>query len=195
MQFTLTIILSFFSGSIPFGLLAGKLKGIDIRKSGSGNIGATNALRALGPAFGIPVLVLDILKGTLPVVAAQMLFNDPLTALASGLAAILGHMYTPFSGFKGGKGVATTLGVLLGLTPDLFLITGAVMVAIIAATRYVSLGSVAGAILLSCLMFIAGKPLPYCWASVFIAAFIIYKHVPNMKRLAEGKENKLWGGK
>src|SRR5579871_139039 len=109
-------LMAFLSGALPFGYWAGRLKGIDIREHGSKNIGATNILRVLGPVWGIAVLLLDALKGYLPVLAAKASGLDSWGVVAVGMAAILGHIYSPFVGFKGGKGVATALGVVIGFS-------------------------------------------------------------------------------
>ena len=111
----LVCLLAFLVGAIPFGLLIGKLKGIDLREKGSGNIGATNAMRQLGKPLGALVFVLDALKGGLPVFLAHRLALSPEWVVGAGFAAVFGHIYSPFVRFKGGKGVATALGVLLGL--------------------------------------------------------------------------------
>lgn len=191
MKLILILAASYFTGSIPFGLIAGKIKGIDITKTGSGNIGATNVLRTLGPTAGGIVFVCDFLKGTIPVLAASALLNDPLKIILCGIFAIAGHMYSPFVKFKGGKGVATTLGVLLGIAPLIFLLTAIIMIIIIAATRYVSLGSIVGAVSFSLFMFLSKQPLAYTFSSLLICLLIIYKHIPNIKRLIDGTENKL----
>jgi len=193
------IIIGYLIGSIPFGFLAGKLKGVDIRKVGSGNIGATNIYRNLGIMPALAVFLLDLLKGTLAVyIASIMIGNPPILTkesflVISGLAAIIGHSYSVFLGGKGGKGSATGLGVLLGIAPDLFIITMIYVIAAIAITRYVSVTSMTGVLLLAILMFMFHKPIVYFIVTVIVAILIIIKHIPNIKRLLAGKEPKIWG--
>lgn len=191
MKMILLLIFSYFLGSIPFGIIAGRIKGIDITKTGSGNIGAANVFRILGSTAGSIVFICDFLKGTIPIVIASTFLNDPKLIVLCGILAVAGHMYSPLIKFKGGKGVATTLGVLLGIAPLIFLITAAIMILTIALTRYVSVGSIIGAISFSILMFISKQPNVYSYSSLIITALIIYKHIPNIKRLMQGAENKI----
>ncbi|HZV80874.1 MAG TPA: glycerol-3-phosphate 1-O-acyltransferase PlsY [Geobacteraceae bacterium] len=188
-ELTLTII-AYFLGSIPTGLLLAKAAGVDIRSSGSGNIGATNVYRTLGRSVGVMTLVGDCLKGLLPVVAARYLaLSDPWVA-AVGLAAFLGHVYTIFLGFKGGKGVATALGVFLGVSPLAVVGALAIFVAIVWKSRYISLGSItAAAVMPGLVAVIDGRP-PLVLMSVFIAALVVWKHRENIQRLRAGVENK-----
>ncbi len=192
---------SFLVGAIPFSWLLGKLAGFDLRAVGSGNPGANNLYRAAGWRWGLPALLLDVGKGFLPVVLVRCFFPDLVAAavVAAG-AAIAGHMWTPFLGFRGGKGVATAAGAFLALSPLLILITFAVFVAIVAATRYVSLGSIVAA----CVVFVGsfalplltGRPVdPYFVAlcGVFAAAIIV-AHRENISRLLAGTERKLGAG-
>ena len=192
----LPIIIGYLIGSIPFGVIAGKLKKIDIRKIGSGNIGATNIYRTLGTAPAMAVFILDLLKGAFAVYIAQaMVPVSPAIIVVSGIAAIIGHMYPVYIGFKGGKGSATGLGVLLGITPDLFIIAMIYVAFAIAITRYVSVTSISGVLLLAVLMFTFHKPVEYSIAAIIVAILVIYKHAPNIKRLLSGTEPKLWGEK
>jgi len=192
----LPIIIGYLIGSIPFGVIAGKLRKIDIRKVGSGNIGATNIYRTLGTAPAMAVFILDLLKGAIAVYIAQaMVPASPAVIVISGIAAVMGHMYPVYIGFKGGKGSATGLGVLLGIAPDLFIIAMIYVAAAIAATRYVSVTSIGGVLLLIVLMFTFHKPVEYSIAAVIVAILVIYKHVPNIKRLLSGTEPKIWGKK
>jgi len=190
MMFFLTAA-SYFIGSIPFGLLIAKMNGVDITKTGSGNTGATNVFRTMGKGWGVGVFALDFFKGAIPVYLAQACFSDHLLIMACGAAAILGHMYSPFLNFKGGKGVATGLGVVFAVAPYLFITSFVLGIAIIAASGYVSVASITGSVLLSILMFTTGKPAPYAWGILILTVFIIYKHIPNMKRLIKGTENKI----
>ena len=191
----LVMIIGYLIGSIPFGFLAGKVKGIDIRKVGSGNIGATNIYRNLGPVPALIVFLLDLLKGTLAVYVASIIVGQPAVNVAAGLAAVIGHMYPIYLKFKGGKGSATGLGVLFGITPDLFAIAIIYTALAVALTRYVSLTSITGVILIAVLMFVMHKPYEYFVVAVIVAVLVIIRHIPNIKRLISGKEPKVWGSK
>ncbi len=123
MEITLTLLACYLIGSLPFGFIIGKLKGLDIRTTGSGNIGATNVLRTFGKAYGIPCFLLDFLKGLLPVLIVKSIFpENEYTHIAAVVGTVLGHVFTCFLGFKGGKGVSTTAGALTALAPYLVLI-------------------------------------------------------------------------
>jgi glycerol-3-phosphate acyltransferase PlsY len=198
----LPVVIGYLIGSIPFGVIVGKFAGVDIRKVGSGNIGATNIYRTLGTFPALMVFLLDMIKGTGAVHIAQFLLPSSTVILSreffyvlSGIAAVIGHSYPVYIGFKGGKGSATGLGVLLGIAPDLFIIAMIYTAFAIAVTRYVSVTSITGVILLSVLMFSFHKPTEYLIASVIVAALVIYRHIPNIKRLMAGTEPKIWGKK
>lgn len=185
------IVAGYFLGAIPFGLLISSIWNIDIRRYGSGNIGATNILRVLGPIAAALVFVLDLLKGTLAVYLGYWAGGDPLIVLLAGVSAILGHMFPIFLGFKGGKGAATGLGVLLGIAPEIFL-GGAIMVALlIALTRYVSVASIITPVLVAAAFFLLKKPLLYSLAAGLVAILIIIRHIPNIQRLLSGTEPRL----
>ncbi|WP_235910684.1 glycerol-3-phosphate 1-O-acyltransferase PlsY [Heliobacterium mobile] len=181
------ILLSFFLGSIPFAYLAGKAKGIDIRKHGSGNIGATNAFRVLGATMGAAVLLLDAGKAALATWLGQP-YGGTMAVLA-GLAAILGHTFSPFMKFKGGKGVASAAGVVLTIAPLIALICLAAFALAVYLTSYVSVGSILAAVLLPVLMYFLGKPVAYQVFALAVSLFVIYRHRSNIKRLMEGTEN------
>jgi glycerol-3-phosphate acyltransferase PlsY len=188
---------AFFLGSIPFGFVAGKLRGKDLREEGSKNIGATNTLRVLGPVAGVTVLLLDMVKGLIPVlIANQMVHLSSWWVVGIGLLAVLGHIYSPFVRFRGGKGVATSLGVLFGLSPMIAGATVLLFAVVVFLTRYVSLGSILGAIL-QAVLFWAMPPattfaenLPYRLFSLIVALFVIVRHRENIKRLLKGTENR-----
>lgn len=202
----LLIPLGFLLGSVPFGLLLGKLKGIDIREHGSGNIGATNVFRTLGKKSGIVCLLLDFLKGLLPVLLAKQFVPDNTVGqtieVATALAAILGHNYSPWIGFKGGKGIATSAGALAGLIPPVaFVLLIVIFVAFTFTTKYVSVGSIATAVALPILMlwgsYYHGKIADGTWNKplfIFslIAGFLaVWKHRANIARLRAGTENRI----
>jgi acyl phosphate:glycerol-3-phosphate acyltransferase len=194
--------LGYVSGSLPWALWLGRWRrGVDVRAVGSGNLGATNVYRTLGPSVGIPVLLLDIAKGALPVLAVPA---SPLAAafpggaewcgLAVGMSAIFGHMFTFLAGFKGGKGVATTVGVLLAVAPWAFAAFVAVFFATLAATRYVSLGSILGSVAFASVLPIVtpgGVRSPTFVFGALVAILIVARHRANIVRLLRGTENRM----
>jgi acyl phosphate:glycerol-3-phosphate acyltransferase len=183
-------LFGFLLGAIPFGLLIGKLKGIDLRERGSGNIGATNAMRQLGKPLGVLVFVLDTLKGLLPVFLAHRLALTPSGIVGVGLAAVFGHIYSPFMRFKGGKGVATTLGVLLGLDWRVGLTAFAIFLVTVAITDYISVGSIVAAVAQAVLFWIFGDPLPMKLFGAVVGAFVVLRHRGNIQRLLKGEESR-----
>lgn len=199
--YLLTAIGAYLLGSIPFGFLVAKARGVDIRSAGSGNIGATNAMRVLGKPAGIAVLLLDAAKGYaavkfLPLLLLKVLpasFPGPvMLPLLAGICAVLGHNYTCWLKFKGGKGIATTAGVYLALAPWALLIALVVFLLAVAVTRYVSVGSIAAAIALPAAVWIK-PPHDHCLGLVTTALGVlaIYKHKTNIQRLRAGTENRL----
>lgn len=202
MNIILVIIIGYILGSLPFSFWLGRLKGVDIRKIGSGNVGATNLARALGPKWGLLAFVLDAGKGFLAVVAAGYIFNlfgniNPtslaLFKITGGIASILGHIWSVFLKFKGGKGVATSMGVFVGLAPLTLLVVLGVWGAVFVSFGYVSLASIVAAFSMPLLMWlgIGGKAaLPIILFSCIVTVLIIVRHIPNIKRLIKGKENK-----
>lgn len=187
---------SFLLGSIPFGFLAAKFKGIDIRQKGSGNIGATNVTRMLGWKIGLPVLLLDIAKGAVFPLTIRLIYGESqeLLSLFCGVAAVLGHMFSPFLKFKGGKGVATSFGVFAVLAPGPILITLIVFLSLKKIYGFVSIGSIGGAITLPIsyylLSLIEGKSFntPIFWAIICISSTILVLHRTNLIRLIKGQE-------
>jgi glycerol-3-phosphate acyltransferase PlsY len=185
------VVCAYLVGSIPTGLLLAKaFGGVDIRSTGSGNIGATNVYRTMGRKVGILTLVGDCLKGVVPVVAASVLGLSVAWIAVVGLAAFLGHVYTVFLGFKGGKGVATALGVFLAVSPLAVLAALAVFSLVLYKWRYVSLASVTSAALMPSLVALIDKKPAMVGMSLAIAALVIYKHKENIQRLKAGTENK-----
>ncbi|MFT9847548.1 glycerol-3-phosphate 1-O-acyltransferase PlsY [Aneurinibacillus sp. REN35] len=187
------IILSYLLGSISFSILvAKKVAKIDIREHGSGNAGATNTLRILGKGPGIAVLLLDAAKGALAVGIAHWLTGGAdWVVVLSGIAAILGHNWPVFFGFRGGKGVATTIGTLLALVPIPGLIAVVVTIVVIALTRYVSLGSLVFFALIPIILIIKGAPLAYIIGTLLVAVLGYIRHAENIQRLLRGTERKL----
>ena len=236
MQLWISPLIAFLVGSIPFGLIIAKLKGIDIRSHGSGNIGATNVLRVVGKKYGITCLILDALKGYLPVAIALNLIQIegkaviPLLSLLDGFAlhlpaskqfagqfahvitalcAILGHNFSPWVGFKGGKGIATSAGVLIALMPAAVVILIIVWLLTFLASRYVALASIAAAAMLPLVTHLGArfhhvandKSLPTLWEAgtwnkslfiftVIISVLAIWKHRSNIERLRAGTEHR-----
>lgn len=184
------VIASYLLGSVPTGLLLGKALGVDIRAAGSGNIGATNVYRTLGRKVGIVTLLGDCLKGLVPVLAARWLGLPDIWVAAAGFAAFFGHVYTVFLRFKGGRGVATALGVFLGTCPMAVLLALGVFSLVLWKWRYVSLASITAAAAMP--IFVAvidGRPLIIAM-TLLIAVLIIWKHHENISRLRAGTENK-----
>jgi len=188
----LSAISGYLIGSVSFGIIAGKiLRGIDIRDYGSGNTGGTNALRVLGKKPAAAVLAGDVLKGVASVAAGFCIGGDMSCAVLGGFAAIAGHTYPLYFGFRGGKGAATGFGVILALAPDATIIALAVFVVTVVVTRYVSLGSILGAVSVPLSVFMLDKPRPILLFSICAASFVIYRHRSNILRLYRGEENKL----
>ena len=195
------LIGSYLLGSIPFGYLAGRLEGIDIRQAGSGNVGATNVVRVLGKGYGYPVFALDVLKGFAAVKIAMLMapggppeWNSPeMFGILAAVSSVLGHLYPPWLKFRGGKGVATSAGALLALTPVATLIGAAIWIIVFWLTRYVSLASITAAIVLPIVILLVssrdqnkGKLLVY--ASACVAVVVIWRHRSNVSRLMRGAE-------
>ena len=192
-QALLLVLAAYLLGSVSFAVLLVRLKtGTDIRAEGSGNAGATNVLRAHGRKLAAAVAAADILKGSAAVLLVRLVTADPRYAAAAGLAAVLGHVFPIFYGFRGGKGVATAVGAFLALAPLATLVCVAVFVLVVALTRYVSLGSLIAIVLLppvAGLLFRA--PRAVVLAAAAIALLIVLKHTENLKRLARGEERRL----
>ncbi len=212
MLYILLVVFAYLLGSVPFGLLIAAAHGIDLRKVGSGNIGATNAARMVGKPWGILCFLLDVLKGLIPMLLVPVLTPVDATAgpralglwLLVGCAAVLGHVFPVYLKFKGGKGAATSLGIVLGLWPYYTLCGAAafgVWVAVLLTWRYVSVASIAGA--LSFPLFLTGAivsidawRMQQLWPLVLIAIvmslLVVFRHRDNMRRLAAGTESKVF---
>jgi acyl phosphate:glycerol-3-phosphate acyltransferase len=181
--------LSYFIGAVPTGLLLVRLlKGEDIRQLGSGNIGAVNVLRVAGVGTGVAVLVVDILKGLIPVLLATRLNSPAWLAVLCGIAAIAGHNWSVFLGFRGGKGIATSYGVLIGLSWPAAAVAAAVWVGVVAVTRYASLGSLLGVACVPFALWWLRQPIEYVYFGILAALFAIYRHRGNIQRLVAGSE-------
>lgn len=188
----LSIIIGYVLGSIPFGLIFGKLIWqTDLRDYGSCNIGATNAWRVIGKSAGILVFLFDFLKGFIPVLIAMHLSGSAVVHVLAAIAAIGGHSASLFLHFKGGKGVATGLGVLTILMPIVSLVAFLVWLALVYTTRFVSLGSCAAALLVSVMTCLMNYPTPYLIFAILATILIIYRHKANLERLLDGTENRI----
>ena len=191
-DYILAAVIAYLIGSIPSGLILGKLFWhTDLRAQGSHNNGATNAWRTLGKGAGIAVFIADSLKGQAGVAVGLVLAGTPLAAVLGGLFAIIGHSFSLFLRLRGGKGVATSLGVLTMLMGNVTLIVFAVWFAIVYMTRYVSLGSVVAGFLTPILAALFSYPLEYVIFTVIAAILVIVRHRENIKRLMNGTENKI----
>lgn len=188
----LLLIFSYLFGSIPFGLIISKtFYKIDLREHGSGNVGTTNTFRILGKKAGIVVLVLDLLKGAIPVWVALLVSTDvDFPVIIFGVVAAIGHVYSIFLKFKGGKAVATGGGALLAAAPIIFLVVLVTFLVTLKVSKYVSLGSVFAAISLLISVFFTGDPFIIGFG-IILGIMVIVKHISNMRRIREGTEPKI----
>ena len=186
------LLLIYLVAAVPTGVVLTRLMGLeDVRSKGSGNIGATNVYRVAGKLPGILTLLGDILKGFLPLLAVKYwLAPTPLQLGVAGVVAIVGHCYPVYLRFKGGKGVATALGIFLVLDPPALLGGGLAFLAAVALTRYISLGSVLAAIAVPLFTLLFGRPLPMVLSACVIGALIVWRHRDNLQRLLKGTENR-----
>jgi glycerol-3-phosphate acyltransferase PlsY len=187
----LVLVGAYLLGSIPFSFLVGRAFGIqDVRRVGSGNVGATNVLRSAGKTAGLLALLLDGAKGAAASILALWLVPEPpAVAALAAVAAVLGHMHPLWLGFQGGKGVAASLGAFAPLVPKAAVAATGVFLLILVATRYVSLGSIAGAATLAALAFVFGSP-AVAWAATLTAVLVVVRHRSNLKRLQDGSERR-----
>lgn len=194
MKLFILCLAAYFFGSIPFGVIIGLWRGTDLRKEGSGNIGAANAVRSMGLGSGVLVLAGDMFKSILPLLIAKGVLGphaSPIHFVAVGFCAILGHNLSCFLKLRGGKGVASTFGVFLFLSWKAALAAFVVWVIVVAVTRFASLGSLAATLLLAPLMLLFHAPSPYIFFALGAFALIVYKHRANIGRLFRGEENPL----
>lgn len=193
MRIATSLILGYLLGGIPFGLLVGRARGVDVRRLGSGNIGFSNVYRSIGPGYGVATLILDGLKGFIPTILAPSL---GLYGVLVGVGAILGHIFSPYLSLKGGKGVATSFGVLLALAPLSFGCGVVIWFAVVFISSYASVASLSFAIALPILVLLArhsgfseGNPANLIFV-IGVALIIIYMHRANIRRLIEHREPK-----
>lgn len=190
MEYVVFILIAYLLGSIPSGLIVGKIfYGVDIREHGSGNLGATNAFRTLGIKAGTVVIIADILKGTIATLL-PIWFGADLHPLIAGMAAAIGHSFPIFAGFRGGKAVATSGGVLLAYEPVLFLLLVVAFLISLYISKYVSLSSIIVAIIAVIYTFFKGD-IPLIIVVLFLASFVIFRHRANVKRILNKTEPKI----
>ena len=191
MEFITAVTLAYLVGSVPFAFLLSRRRGIDLREVGSGNVGATNVLRTSGVRTAVIAMGLDVIKGALAVVMAQRLTGGIGAPMAAGLASVLGHIYPVWLRFRGGKGVATAAGVFVVLTPMALGIASATFVLVVWMTRYISVGSVVGALTLAVVAVITDAPAVIEIGSVVAALMILQRHRSNIRRVFAGTERRI----
>jgi glycerol-3-phosphate acyltransferase PlsY len=190
----LGLVASYLIGAIPVGFLVARAAGgFDIRGKGSGTIGATNVLRTLGPVPAVLTLLGDVAKGYLAMRVAEVLGPEPAWGAAGALLAVVGNCWPVFLRFRGGKGMATALGAFLALEPKAVLPAAVLWIAITAISRYISLASMAAVLVLPVASFVLGYPRASTGAAALVALVILWRHRENIRRLADGKENRLGG--
>lgn len=195
MENVLPLLLGYGLGSLPVGyLLAARHKGVDLRRVGSGNVGAANAYRAAGLVLALLVVTVDVAKGASSVFLAARLSAGSSAPVAAGVAAVVGHMFPVWLRFHGGKGVATACGVFWMLAPLATALAATLFIAMLAATRYVSLASLVATVALPPLAWVAGTPFPIVIGGVAVAGLIVQRHLSNLVRLQQGTERRLGGG-
>jgi glycerol-3-phosphate acyltransferase PlsY len=197
MTLLLAAVIAYLVGAIPTGLVVGRVvRGIDVREHGSGNIGATNVMRVLGRKLGSVVLFLDVLKGLVPVALLPPVFGFRPPASGAemliGAAAVLGHVFPVYLGFRGGKGVATALGVFLALAPVPMLLVLAVGLTVIGVTGYVSAGSLTGAVLIPIVLYFSRVDDSVVLVGALMALMVVVRHRANLVRIMAGKELRFW---
>ena len=186
-----TMVIGYFLGTIPSGYLVAKLHGVNIQQVGSGNIGATNVLRALGVVPAIIVVILDPLKGALATLIPLLLGVGPWGVALTGLAVVLGNNFNVLLGLRGGKGIATSIGVFLVLSPLMALFSMVLGVFTILVSRYVSLGSLVGMVALPLFLIVSGAPTAYLLLGLVLAALAVLRHRTNIQRMLAGTESRL----
>jgi len=192
MDYLIITILGYLIGSIPSGLIIGKkFYAADLRQFGSKNIGATNAFRTLGLWPAVWVFLADATKGVIAVYLAYYVLDTSIALLVGGIAVIAGHNWSVFLNFTGGRGVATALGVIAVLVPKVTLLVFLVWAVIVYVTRYVSLASIVGAVLVPVLMWFMGERVEFLYFGIIAALFVVVRHKPNIERLLKGQELKI----
>ena len=191
MEGLIAVAFGYLAGSVPFAYLLARRRGVDLRRTGSGNVGAANVLRTSGVSNAVLAMCLDAAKGALVVLLAQRLSGGPATPVAGGLAAVVGHIYPVWIGFRGGKGVATAAGVFVVLAPLAVAIAGGVFALATWLTRYISVGSVTGAVTLAVTAAAADAPAAVAGGAVAAAVIVVHRHRGNLARLLAGTERRV----
>lgn len=191
MNAVLAVTLGYFVGSIPFAYLLSRQRGIDLRRAGSGNVGASNVLRTSGVRAAILAMVLDGAKGTIAVIVAQLLSAGVVTAVAAACASVVGHVYPIWLRFRGGKGVATAAGAFAMLAPEALGVAAGVFLLSVVVTRFISVGSIAGALTLTLVAAVTDVPGVVAIGATVSTFIIIYRHRGNLARLVAGTERRI----
>jgi glycerol-3-phosphate acyltransferase PlsY len=191
MNAVLAVTLGYVVGSIPFAYLLSRRQGVDLRRAGSGNIGASNVLRTTGVRAAILAMALDGVKGTIAVLVAQLLSAGPITAVAAACASVVGHVYPIWLRFRGGKGVATAAGAFAVLAPEAMGLAACVFLLAVILTRFISVGSIAGALTLVIVAAISDAPGAVAIGATVSTLIIIYRHRENLARLVAGTERRI----
>ena len=191
MEDIIAVTFGYLAGSVPFAFLLARRHGVDLRRAGSGNVGAANALRTVGVPNAAVAMCLDVAKGAIAVLVAQRLSGGPVMPVAGGLAAVIGHMYPAWIGFRGGKGVATAAGVFVVLAPVAVAIAGAVFALATWVTRYVSVGSMTAAVTLAVAAAVAEASAAVAVGAAVAAVIIVHRHRGNLGRLLAGTEHRV----
>jgi len=191
MNTVFAVALAYLVGSIPFAYLLSRRQGIDLRRAGSGNVGASNVLRTTGARAAVIAMVLDGVKGSAAVLMAQLLSAGAVTAVAAACVSVVGHVYPIWLRFKGGKGVATAAGAFAVLAPEALGVAAAVFVVAVIVTRFISLGSIAGALTLTLVAALSDVPAVVTVGATVATLIIIYRHRDNLARLAAGTERRV----
>ena len=191
MRIVVAIVAGYLLGSIPFALLLTRSRGVDLRVAGSRNVGAANVLRTTGVMPAVAVMLLDAAKGAAAILAARLLTDNLTIVMTAGLAAIVGHVYPAWLGFRGGKGVAASAGVFMMLAPLATAIAALVFVATIFVTRFISAGSIAGALALAIAALAGNAPGPVVAGAIAAALLVMHRHRDNVSRLLAGTERRI----
>jgi glycerol-3-phosphate acyltransferase PlsY len=191
MEAPLAVLLAYLLGSVPFAYLLARRRGIDLRRSGSGNVGATNVMRTTGVARAVVAMSLDAVKGAVAVLVAERLTSGPATPVAAGLASVIGHIYPLWLGFRGGKGVATAAGVFAVLAPVALALASGAFLIVVWFTRYISLGSLAGAATLVAVAGASDVPATVVVGAAVAGLIILHRHRGNLTRLLNGTERQM----
>lgn len=187
----LAVVVAYLMGSIPFAQLLSQRRGVDLRRVGSGNVGATNVLRTLGVRTAVLAMVLDAVKGTLAVLVAQRLTSGVTPPVAAGLASMIGHVYPVWLRFRGGKGVATAAGAFAVLTPAALGVAGGVFLLVVSLTRFISVGSMVAALTLAVWTIVSGAPAVVGVGASLAALMVLVGHRANLSRLVAGTERRI----